>query len=199
MERREKLPQDSCRPASAWFDRHRHDGMNGARRRVMALRLITAWARLPNAYERLSIARSAAYTPPSRPSTPGTLSAASQSRYPADGSLFCSTQRSAASTSASSAALNPGTFEPTAVPLIRVSSECACACTQFNPRRTLEVNFCGLSSVISVLALSVVRGSEAPIDSYSVESRRWHRIVQANTHAHRWQLRAAADGIHWSK
>src|SRR5579871_3330708 len=64
-------------------------------------------------------------------------------------SLFWAIQVSADSTSESSLAVNPSMRTPVASAFFLASSALATVCTQLRPRRTLAVNFCCFSSVMS--------------------------------------------------
>src|SRR5208283_1852877 len=66
-------------------------------------------------------------------------------------SLFWPIQVKADSTSASSLAVNPSILTPGASAFFLASSALATECTQTRPRRTLAVNFCCFSSVITHL------------------------------------------------
>src|SRR5271167_3117948 len=66
-------------------------------------------------------------------------------------SLFCPIQVNADSTSASSLAVNPSILTPGASAFFFASSALATEWTHTKPRRTLAVNFCCFSSLISRL------------------------------------------------
>src|SRR5260221_4902227 len=80
-------------------------------------------------------------------------------------SLFWEIHVSADSTSASSLAVKPSILTPVASAFFLASSALATVCIHTRPRRTLAVNFCCFSSVISDL-LQIVQPSPGTIHDY---------------------------------
>src|SRR6202049_1167636 len=100
-------------------------------------------------------------------------------------SLFWEIHVSADSTSASSLAVKPSILTPVASAFFLASSALATVCIHTRPRRTLAVNFCCFSSVISDL-LQIIQNPPGTIHDYGryeepKGSRLWRRYCAIQT------------------
>src|ERR1035438_3075728 len=92
-------------------------------------------------------------------------------------SLFWAIQVRADSTSASSLAVKPSILTPVASAFFLASSALPTACIHTRPRRTLAVNFCCFSSVISQL-LEIVQISSGTIHDYGRNEEPLHIFLR---------------------